>query len=111
MAGKRRIGNCKRCGNCCRDFYIDVRVDQVTDYEFTEYIKWLDCHVGVRTYIKDFKDRSVEIQIKTPCKYLLDNKDGTFSCAIQDDKPEVCKRYPEEDYGDDISKNCGFKFI
>jgi Fe-S-cluster containining protein len=107
----KRTGNCKRCGTCCRDFCIDLHVGGVTDYEFTEYLRWLGAHVGVETSIKDFKNRDIELQIKNPCKYLVDNKDGTFSCGIQGEKPDPCKRYPEEDYGDDISAKCGFQFV
>jgi len=106
-----RTGSCKQCGNCCRDFCIDMRVGGMTDYEFTEYLRWLGAHTGVRTEIKNFKARSVELQIMNGCKHLVDNGDGTFSCAIQDNKPDICKRYPEEDYGDDISRQCGFKFV
>jgi len=61
--------------------------------------------------IKSFKGRNVELQIKNPCRHLVDNKDGTFSCAIHDNKPDICKRYPEEDYQDEVSSNCGFKFL
>ena len=107
----RRTGSCRQCGNCCRDFCIDLRVGGMTDYEFTDYLRWLDAHLGVSTEIKNFKARSVELRIMNGCRHLVDNRDGTFSCAIQDNKPEICKRYPEEDYGDDISKKCGFKFV
>ncbi len=106
----KRTGSCRQCGNCCRDFYIDLRVGSVTDYEFTEYLKWLDAHVGVEANIKDFKGRDIELHIMNPCKYLVDNMNGTFSCAIHDDKPDVCKRYPEEDYHDEVSRHCGYKF-
>lgn len=107
----KRIGACKQCGNCCKDFVIDLHIGSVTDYEFTEYLRWLSSHVGVETDIKNFKDRNVELLIKNQCKHLVDNGDGTWSCAIQDNKPDICKRYPEEDYGDDIAKKCGFKFV
>lgn len=107
----KRTGQCKQCGNCCRDFFIDINVPNVTDYEFTEYVRWLGAHVGVDANILNFKGREVELKINNPCKYLKDNGDGTFSCEIHDQKPEICKHYPEEDYHDDVSKNCGFKFI
>ncbi len=110
MSGKR-TGSCKRCGNCCRDFCIDLHVGGVTDYEFTEYMRWLEAHVGVKAHIKDFKGRDVELQISSPCKYLVDNEDGTYSCAIHENKPDICKRYPEEDYGDEISRKCGYRFL
>ncbi len=107
----KRTGSCKQCGNCCRDFCIDLHVGGVTDYEFTEYLRWLESHVGVSAGIRNFKGRNVELQIKNPCRHLVDNGDGTFSCAIHDNKPDICKRYPEEDYEDDVSRDCGFKFI
>ena len=110
MNGKRKTGNCKQCGNCCRDFIIDVQIASVTDFEFTDYLHWINCHKNVQASVKNFKDRSVEFKINNQCKYLEDNGDGTFSCTIQDKKPEICKRYPEEDYADEISRHCGFKF-
>jgi len=107
----KRTGGCKQCGNCCRDFIIDLHVGGLTDYEFTEYLRWLDAHIGVKTNIKNFKNRSIELQIKNQCKYLVDNKDGTFSCAIHESMPDICKRYPEEDYHDEVSKKCGYRFV
>ncbi len=111
MNGKKRAGSCRQCGNCCRDFIIDIRIGDVTDFEFTDYLQWINCHANVRADIKNFKRRDVELLIKTPCKYLVDNGDGKFSCAIQDSKPEICRRYPEEDYNDEISRKCGFRFV
>ena len=110
MGSKKRTGGCKRCGNCCRDFVIDVRMADVTDFEFTDYVKWINCHENVRADITNFKSRTVELQIKNPCKYLVDNADGTFSCAIQAEKPEICNRYPEDDYSGEVGWECGFKF-
>ncbi|MCD1294967.1 zinc/iron-chelating domain-containing protein [Methanocella sp. CWC-04] len=111
MSLKKKTGKCNQCGNCCRDFFIDVNLDQVTDYEFMDYIKWLSCHMNVEVKVKDHKRRKIEIQVKNPCKHLVDNGDGTYSCAIQENKPEICRHYPEEDYEDDISSKCGFKFV
>ncbi|HMK45116.1 MAG TPA: YkgJ family cysteine cluster protein [Methanocella sp.] len=111
MSEKKRAGSCKRCGNCCRDFIIDVKVPDVTDFEFTDYLRWINCHRGVRAGVKNFKERTIEIQIKNSCKYLTENADGTYFCAINDDKPGICKRYPEEDYSDEISRKCGYQFV
>lgn len=111
MNGKKRTGSCLQCGNCCRDFIIDVQIANVTDFEFTDYLQWINCHRGVQASVKNFRARTVEMQIKNPCKYLVENGDGTFSCSIQGEKPEICKRYPEEDYSDEISRTCGYKFV
>jgi Fe-S-cluster containining protein len=78
MNGKKRAGSCRQCGNCCRDFIIDIRIGDVTDFEFTDYLQWINCHANVRADIKNFKRRDVELLIKTPCKYLVDNGDGKF---------------------------------
>ena len=94
MNGKKRVGSCRQCGNCCRDFIIDIRIGDVTDFEFTDYLQWINCHANVQADIKNFKRRDVELLIKTPCKYLVDNGDGKFSCAIQDSKPEICRPLP-----------------
>ncbi len=111
MATKKRVGHCKQCGNCCRDFIIDMHVGSVTDFEFTEYMRWLECHVGVEANIKNFAERDVELMIRNPCKHLVLAPNGKYICDINDTKPDICKRYPEEDYGDEIAKNCGFKFV
>jgi Fe-S-cluster containining protein len=111
MSGKKRVGHCKQCGNCCRDFIIDMHVGSVTDFEFTEYLRWLGSHVGIEANIKNFVDRDVELMIRNPCKHLVQTSNGKYICAINDTKPDICKRFPEEDYGDDIAKNCGFKFV
>jgi Fe-S-cluster containining protein len=111
MTDKRRVGGCRQCGSCCRDFVIDVQIGNVTDFEFTDYLRWINCHENVHASIKSFKGRTAEIMIRSPCRHLVDNGDGTFSCAIQDEKPEICRRYPEEDYDDEISAKCGFRFV
>jgi uncharacterized protein len=111
MSIKRRVGHCNQCGNCCRDFVIDMRVGSTTDFEFTEYLRWLEGHVGVEADIKNFMERDVELTIRSPCKHLVQASDGKYICDINDEKPDICKRYPEEDYCDEISKKCGFKFV
>lgn len=107
----RRTGRCRRCGNCCRDFCIDLHLGGVTDYEFTEYLRWLGAHVGVTASVRDFRRRDVELQVDNPCRHLVDSGDGTFGCAIYETRPDACRRYPEEDYGDEVSKKCGFRFV
>ena len=111
MSGKKRVGECRQCGNCCRDFIIDVRIGDVTDFEFTDYLRWINGHANVRADIKNFKARDVELLIRSPCRHLVDNGDGTWSCAVHDAKPEICRRYPEEDYSAEISWKCGFRFV
>lgn len=111
MSGKKKTGSCKQCGNCCRDFILDVQIGNVTDFEFTDYLHWINCHQNVQASVKNFKTRTVELQIKNRCKYLVDEGDGRFSCAIQDRKPEICKRYPEEDYSEETGWKCGFDFV
>ena len=111
MSGKKRVGSCLRCGRCCRDFVIDVRIAGVTDHEFVDYLNWINVHADVRADIKNFRARDVELLVRSPCRHLVDNGDGTCSCAIQDAKPDICRRYPEEDYQDEIAKKCGFRFV
>jgi Fe-S-cluster containining protein len=108
---KKRIGSCKQCGRCCRDFVIEVKIGNVTDYEFTDYMRWIGGHVGVQADIRSFRDRTADLHVKSPCKHLVNQGDGTFTCAIQDTKPDICRRYPEEDYGDEISAHCSFRFV
>lgn len=111
MSGKRRTGKCQQCGNCCRDFIIDVRIGDVTDYEFADYLQWINCHEGVRADIKNFGKREVELLVEAPCRHLRKDGDGTWSCAIQGSKPDICRRYPEEEYDDEIGRKCGFRFV
>ncbi len=111
MSPTKRVGACRRCGNCCRDFIIDVRIGDVTDYEFADYLRWINNHEGVRADIKNFRAREVELLVRSPCRHLRDAGDGTWSCAIHADKPEICKRFPEEDLHDEVSEKCGFRFV
>ena len=88
-----------------------MRVGSVTDFEFTEYLRWLEGHVGVEADIKNFMERDVELTIRNPCKHLVQKDDGKYICDINDEKPDICKRYPGRGLRRRDSKKCGFKFV
>jgi hypothetical protein len=96
-----RTGQCIECGACCRllGFWVDLTIPDI--------IEWLAA-------------RGVEIRgdmavFEHPCPHLVMKFDGRGgkgkpACDLHgDDKPEVCKRFPEEP--GQVLEGCGFGFL
>lgn len=77
----KRIGKCKRCGNCC---------------------------IGKKLYCDDPHLQMLMEQHGTDliCHHLIRGMPAT--CGIHKDKPELCRVYPEKP--DDLLDDCGYKF-
>ena len=76
LFGEWIVGSCKQCGRCCQILSIHFSVIEFDD-------KWVEGHGGVR--------RGMDVYLPLRCKWLTeDNK-----CEIHKDKPEFCKKWPE----------------
>ena len=43
------------------------------------------------------------------CSQLIETEDGKFICKMHENKPEICKRYPEST--NDLKPGCGYFFF
>jgi uncharacterized protein len=104
MSDLVRVGECRRCGDCCRDMaYLDIG-------NRPEVIEWLQARFSGKVEI--LPDRSTDdivwISVPQVCEQLIENPDGTCACKLQENKPELCRVYPETP--DSLPAGCGFRF-
>ena len=79
---------CDRCGDCCRtySFWMSNRSFDNDPKEIKKLIEYHNC--------EPIRNAKGELGIKIPMTCIhLRNIDGKCDCAIQDDKPVVCKEY------------------
>lgn len=99
-----RIGSCKQCGQCCQHLgWLCVYADKDTQ-------EWIQAH---DSEIKVVPDKDVLdycwVSIPYKCKQLVDMGNGKFKCKLQNEKPFVCRQYPEPT--DELKPGCGYHFI
>lgn len=73
----------------------------------TNYTREGECmKCGLCCYVHDKNYQLV------PCKYLIDNKDGTFDCELygKEERPQVCVLYPQKDNSYKFP-NCGYYWV
>lgn len=70
---------CKRCGTCCTRLRIQVRNEDARLF-------W-NLH-GFGNLGED-----VVLGIEAPCRWLIDEGDGTTSCSHYGSRPEVCHSF------------------
>lgn len=77
---------CDGCGaECCQ--YFAVYIDEPTDLEEYDAIKWYLHHDRVCVYIDRHSDWYVHVDV--PCRQL----DGKGKCRIYESRPKVCRDY------------------
>lgn len=90
--------NCVRCGNCCKEFYpIFTEEDVICASSF------------LNISVEEFKDRyttvaddgSCNVINEIPCVFLKNDL-----CLIHSVKPEVCKKYPNQETAKIFSGVC-----
>jgi len=87
VAGKKS-NKCDLCGDCCRDFAIDLRDEDLNDPDFIRFVELHGCKF-------DKKEGHVEIPLK--CKML----DSNNKCKIYENRPNICREWiPKEDCED-----------
>jgi len=81
----KRVGKCKRCGDCCRMETLPKRLEV--------YKKW-----GMDAVIK------IE-----PCPYFIDDEPAT--CVIYTSRPPMCRLFPIHPADIEALPRCGYRFI
>ncbi|MFA4857921.1 MAG: YkgJ family cysteine cluster protein [Candidatus Margulisiibacteriota bacterium] len=87
----RKIGKCKKCGQCCRQIYLTMTPRQIASPLFTNLaIHWI-------SWLFDFVLLKVDTEnhaLVFTCKHIsLDGKCGNYFW-----RPNVCRNYPLVDY-------------
>ncbi len=81
---------CQKCNaHCCR--HIAIGVDAPDDKESYDNIRWYLLHKNVWVFI-DHEDQWL-IEFRTPCRLIRSD----YKCGDYQNRPLVCKNYPEED--------------
>jgi len=91
------LGKCVKCGNCCRE--TNFIVGKPTEDEIK---LWM---------LKGFRIRQLDngdtlVTVIAPCKHLLPDN----TCAIYENRPEYCKKWPTLEDVPFIPASCGFHY-
>ena len=95
IAGKQRMGECKRCGNCCTFNKL---------WRETKFIdKLMICLIRPNIIISLNKFKNLK------CPHLrFDTNPHQAFCANYEKRPQWCKDYPANK--GDLIEGCGFHF-
>lgn len=79
------LKECRRCDSrCCR--YFALEIDEPTDEEELDDIRWFLCHQGVSVFVEEGK---WYLELQNICKYLLPRG----RCTIYEKRPRICAQY------------------
>ena len=85
---------CYRCGTCCRGYF--AIVPKYFDADISpSNVEFIEIMYGY-TYLKDYLEEYSEFCVSR-CKWLVDNEDGTTSCAVYERRSSSCRNYPDND--------------
>ncbi len=87
---------CRRCGECCKKFSLNHQLAHPkTPEELLESHEeskgFLEAHEGIRVLGETVDTLFLEITAR--CKHLVDNGDGSTSCAVYEKRPPVCRSF------------------
>lgn len=100
----RRTGDCTLCGKCCQNIYLIHDEQTITSVEQFEALKPLNPDY------QSFRPMDeTEHGVTFACIHLQEDN----SCGVYDDRPEFCRRYPNEEgllKGGYLPPECGYQF-
>jgi Fe-S-cluster containining protein len=85
------MGECKRCGLCCKEIVIPIYVKSYTAVEKADLVEYLNLRNGIKAEINGYK---LLLSIKADCTKLIAAVNEPAFCIIQENKPKICKRFP-----------------
>jgi Fe-S-cluster containining protein len=99
-------GQCRQCGNCCREIYLKMTPSQMKSRLFTNIsIRWI-------SWLFDFNLLRIDHEhhyLVFNCKHLTpEGKCGNYFW-----RPNICRNYPLVDYFEEpkFLPGCGFKAV
>ncbi len=99
-----RTGACHSCGQCCTNIYLVHRNAPIASIEAFEAIKNDNPEYAYFQPVAETEDG-----VRFQCTHLQANN----RCAIYEDRPSFCRRYPTEDVlllGGILAEDCGYRF-
>lgn len=99
-----RTGSCNQCGKCCTNIYL---VHNKLTIETREEFEKLKADDPEFRYFEVADDTGHGLRFR--CKHLQPDN----SCAIYEDRPDFCRRYPSEYSllsGGELAEGCGYSF-
>ena len=104
MKSKQNNKNCSRCGNCCCEVFL--LVDKAYTEDGLDHLEWAKYHGLKIAYRDDPQGRRLwGVELESPCKHLIKTSDGKTSCAIYENRPQLCRNYN----GSEEFPECGYK--
>lgn len=101
-----RSGSCNQCGKCCTDIYLVYGHQTINSIEMFEDIKTKNPEYQ---YFKPLIQQNDGNGLLFQCIHLQSDN----SCAIYNDRPSFCRKYPSEHsllMGGKLAEGCGYKF-
>ena len=105
----KRVGECQRCGHCCKGVFLNFGMGHAANEKEREaaqdFLRWASFHEDVT--VKWIDEDTAEVAYNSPCRHLIFVEDGKAGCAVYEDRPEICRNFPEGP-----TPHCpGFRFV
>ena len=90
--------SCIQCGQCCTTAQISIIVSEDLAHYYSNF--------GVETFGDGKGNLVCRFRVPTVCKHLLRDKKGKASCAIYENRPQICRDYPMKN--SKLHNECGY---
>lgn len=100
-----RVGNCAKCGRCCKNIYVKHGRKFISEPELFNRLKSLHpFYFDLEIIGKD------EVGLLFACKNL---DESTKTCKTHNKRAKICRDYPMEEIlkmGGTLAEGCGYRF-
>ena len=100
-----RVGNCAKCGRCCKIIYVKHGKSFISDPDLFNKLKPLHpFYFDLEIIGKD------EVGLLFACKNL---DEAARTCKIHNKRAKICRDYPMEEIlkmGGTLAEGCGYRF-
>lgn len=82
---------CKKCAECCKNYpFVTLSQDEIHSLK---ELTGLPAQVFTNPIGKEVEEYFLQFQNNGHC-YFLNENEGSFSCAVYEERPGICKEYP-----------------
>lgn len=93
---------CYRCGSCCKATVAMVPATKESDISPDLIESLYKSHCS--DYVNDYLDKHSMFAGGGRCQWLIDEEDGTTTCAVHDKRGSDCRNYPDPTSGSTYCK-------
>ncbi len=99
----KRTGDCKRCGECCRNIAF---TQETLDWKTLEFLMMRFARIEARR----LPSGSYVLLVEHECPQLRKENDK-YKCALHGSarKPQMCQKFPEDENA--MLKGCTYRFV